>query len=83
MNPEGSIDIFQVDTGFLQGNPLALFYFIICLDYTFGTSILSSNRLKFEKRESHSSPRDTDQTCSCRRYHFGGSYDQQSRVSFQ
>ena len=42
---ESNTDIFQVDTGVLQGNPLAPFLFIICLDYTLSTSIFPPDGL--------------------------------------
>jgi len=33
LTPEGETDQFDIDTGVLQRDPLALFLFIICLDY--------------------------------------------------
>ena len=50
--PEVNTDIFQVDTGVLQRNPLTSFLFIICLDYTLSTSIFPPNRLTLKKRKS-------------------------------
>jgi hypothetical protein len=33
ITPEGNTDLFSIDTGVLQGDPLAPFLFIACLDY--------------------------------------------------
>ena len=56
VTPEGNTDIFQVDTGVLQGNPLASFLFIICLDYTLSTSIFFSNGLTLKRKGSRRVP---------------------------
>ena len=56
VTPEGNTDIFQVDTGVLQENPLAPFLFIICLDYTFNTSIFSSDELTLNIKGSRRVP---------------------------
>lgn len=37
--PEGKPDLFPIDTGVLQGDPLAPFPFIICLDCALKTAI--------------------------------------------
>ena len=46
VTPEGNTDIFQD----LQGDPLAQFLFIICLDYTLNTSIVSPNGLTLKRK---------------------------------
>ena len=50
--PEGNTDIFQIDTGVLQVDPFAPFLFIICLVYTFSTSIFPSDGLTFKRKGS-------------------------------
>ena len=52
VNPEGNTDIFKIDIGVLQWDPLTPFLFIICLDYTLSTSIFSSNGLTLKRRGS-------------------------------
>ena len=41
LTPEGETNAFKIDTGVLQGDPLAPFLFIIVLDYALRTSISS------------------------------------------
>ena len=38
-SPDGDTDYFDIVTGVLQGDTLAPYLFIICLDYVFQTSI--------------------------------------------
>ena len=56
VTPEGNTDIFQVDTGVLQRDPLAPFFFIICLDYTLSTSIFPPDRLTLNRERSRGVP---------------------------
>ena len=54
--PEGETDIFSIDTGVLQGDPLAPFLFIICLDYALRSSIKSTDGLTLKRRQSSRYP---------------------------
>ena len=56
VTPEGNTDILQVDTGVLQGDPLAPFLFIICLDYTLSTTIFPPDGLTLERKGSRRVP---------------------------
>ena len=38
-SPDGDTDYFDIVSGVLQGNTLAPYLFIICVDYVFRTSI--------------------------------------------
>ena len=38
-SPDGDIDFFDIVTGVLQGDTLAPYLFILCLDYVYQTSI--------------------------------------------
>ena len=55
-NHEGNTDIFQVDTGVLQRDPLTQFLFSICLDYTLSTSIFSFDGLNLKGRRNRRVP---------------------------
>ena len=56
ITPEGNTDVFKIDTGVLQGDPLAPFLFIVCLDYALRTSIGTSDRLTLKRRRSRRAP---------------------------
>lgn len=56
MTPEGETDTFKIDTGVLQGDPLAPFLFIICLDYAMRRSIFPSDGLTLKRRQSSRHP---------------------------
>ena len=52
---KGNTDIFQVDNGVLQGDLLASFLFIICLDYTL-SKIFSPDGLTLKRKGSRRIP---------------------------
>ena len=56
ITPEGNTDIFKIDTGVLQGDPLAPFLFIVCLDYTLRKAIISEDGLTLKRRRSRRTP---------------------------
>ena len=56
ITPEGETDAFSIDTGVLQGDPLAPFLFIIVLDYALHTSITDSDGLTLKHRRSSRHP---------------------------
>ena len=58
ITPEGNTDIFKIDAGVLQGDPLAPFLFIVCLDYALRTSIGTSDGLTLKRRRSRRAPPD-------------------------
>ena len=53
-SPDGDTDYFDIVAGVLQGDALALYLFIICLDYVFRTSIdkMKENGFKLTKERS-------------------------------
>ena len=54
ITPEGETEQFPIDTGVLQGDPLAPFLFIICLDYALRSAITDSDGLTLKRcRSSH------------------------------
>ena len=54
ITPEGETEQFPIDTGVLQGDPLAPFLFIICLDYALRSAITDSDGLTLKHcRSSH------------------------------
>ena len=56
LTPEGETDTFKIDTGVLQGDPLAPFLFIICLDYAMRRSISPSDGITLKRRQSSRHP---------------------------
>ena len=66
ITPEGNTDIFKIDAGVLQGDPLAPFLFIVCLDCALHTSIGTSDDLTLKRRRSRRAPpRTAPRTCVC------------------
>lgn len=56
LTPEGETATFKIDTGVLQGDPLAPFLFIISLDYALRSSISTSDGLTLKRRQSSRHP---------------------------
>ena len=56
ITPEGETEQFPIDTGVLQGDPLAPFLFIICLDYALRSAITDSDGLTLKRRRSSRHP---------------------------
>ena len=54
--PEGKTEQFAIDTGVLQGDPLAPFLFIICLEYALHSAITDSDGLTLKCRRSSGHP---------------------------
>ena len=59
--PDGDIDCFNIISGVLQGNTLAPYLFIICLDYVFQTSIdlTKENGFTLKKERTRQYPTET------------------------
>ena len=57
-SPDGNTDYFDIVAGVLQGDTLAPYLFIICLDYVLGTSIdkIKEKGLKLTKERSRRYP---------------------------
>ena len=53
-SPDGDTEYFDIVAGVLQGDTLALYLFIICLDYVLGTSIDKIRENGFELTEKRS-----------------------------
>ena len=53
-SPDGDTDYFDIVAGVMQGDTLALYLFIICLDYVLRTSIdkITENDFKLSKERS-------------------------------
>ena len=53
-SPDGDTEYFDIVAGVLQGDTLALYLFIICLDYVFRTSIdkIRENGFELTKKRS-------------------------------
>ena len=60
-SPDGDTDYFDIVAGVLQGDTLALYLFIICLDYVLRTSIdlIKENGFKLAKERSWRYPTQT------------------------
>ena len=60
-SPDGDTDYFDIVAGVLQGNTLAPYFFIICLDYMLRTSIdkIKENGFELTKKRSRSYPAKT------------------------
>ena len=60
-SPDGDTEYFDIVAGVLQGDTLALYLFIICLDYEFRTSIdkIRENGVKLTKKRSRRYPTKT------------------------
>ena len=56
ITPEGKTEQFAIDTGMLQGDLLASFLFIICLDYALRSAITDSDCLTLKRRRSSRHP---------------------------
>ena len=56
ITPDGETDAFDINTGVLQGDPLAPFLFIICLDYALRASITETDGLTLRRRRSRRHP---------------------------
>ena len=56
ITPEGKTEQFAIDTGVLQGDPLAPFLFIICLDYALRSAITDSDGLTLKRHRSSRHP---------------------------
>ena len=56
ITPEDENEQFAIDTGVLQGDPLAPFLFIICLDYALRSAITDSDGLTLKRRRSSRHP---------------------------
>ena len=57
-SPDGYIEYFDIVAGVLQGDILAPYLFIICLDYVLRTSIdkIKENSSKLTKKEAEGTP---------------------------
>ena len=57
-SPDGDTDYFDIVAGVLQGDTLALYFFLICLDYVLRTSIgkIKENGFKLTKERSRKYP---------------------------
>ena len=53
-SPDGDTDYFDIVAGVLQGDTLALYFFIICLDYVLRTLIDKIQENGFELRKNRS-----------------------------
>ena len=56
ITPEGEMEQFPIDTSVLQGDPLAPFLFIICLNYTLRWAITDSDGLTLKHCRSSRHP---------------------------
>ena len=78
---DGDIEYFDIVAGVLQGDTLAPYLFIICLDYVLRTSIDKiRERLRADKEKKQKVPRKNNYRRRLRRWHSDtGKYTQPSR----
>ena len=77
--PDGDTEYFDIVIGVLQGDTLAPYLFIICLDYVLRTSI-DNIRFRADKEKKQKIPRKNNYRRRLRRWHNAtGQYTQQSR----
>jgi len=56
LTPEGETDTFDINTGVLQGDPLAPFLFIVALDYALRKAVRSNDGITLKRRQSSRHP---------------------------
>ena len=56
ITPDGMTDSFLINAGVLQGDPLAPFLFIVCLDYALRTALRESDGLTLQRQRSRRHP---------------------------
>ena len=81
-SPDGDTEYFDIVAGVLQGDTLAPYLFIICLDYVLRTSIdkIRENGFELTKKRSRRYPRKNNYRRRLRRWHNDtGKYTQPSR----
>ena len=80
-SPDGDTDYFDIVAGVLQGDTLAPYLFIICLDYVLRTSIDNIRENGFElTKKKQKVPRKNNYRRRLRRWHSAtGQYTQPSR----
>ena len=82
-SPDGDTEYFDIVAGVLQGDTLAPYLFIICLDYVLRISIDKIRENCFElkkKKKKQKVLRKNNYQCQLRRWHsVTGEYNQRSR----
>ena len=82
-SPDGGTEYFDIVAGVLQGDTLARYLFIICLDYVLTTSIDKIRENGFELTKKQKVPRKNNYRRRLRRWHSdSGKYTQPSRNSY-
>ena len=68
-SPDGDTEYFNIVAGVLQGDTLAPYLFIICLDYVLRTSIDKNQRewLRADEEKKQKVPRKNNYRCRLRR----------------
>ncbi|KAI8494372.1 hypothetical protein Bbelb_275980 [Branchiostoma belcheri] len=56
LTPEGETDTFNINTGVLQGDPLAPFLFIVVLDYALRRAVRTHDGITLKRRQSSRHP---------------------------
>ena len=68
-SPDGETEYFDIVAGVLQGDTLAPYLFIICLDYVLRTSIDKIRENCFKLTKKQKAPRQNNYRCRLRRWH--------------